>query len=188
MQEEWHHDERKCTFVLLARNLLLLDLDISNDDWPSVAIVPPSHILLPLRCRCTVNFRCPCAVHHRCHRCIAIAPSISVSVAPSIAVAVAPSIAAIAVVSPLCHPSSLPPLRFRPAFHCCRHCAVHHHCRPRCCRAVHHCHCIRVAVAPCIAVAVALSIAIASLLGCRCAFHHHPHCCVAVALSIAVHH
>ena len=44
MQEEWHHNKRKCTFVILARDLLLLDLDIVNDDRPSVAVASPSHI------------------------------------------------------------------------------------------------------------------------------------------------
>jgi hypothetical protein len=47
MQEEWHRDERKCTLVILARNLLLLDLDIVDDDRPSVAVSSPSHIPSP---------------------------------------------------------------------------------------------------------------------------------------------
>jgi hypothetical protein len=47
MQEEWHHDERKCTLVILTRNLLLLDLDIVDDDRPSVAVSSPSHIPSP---------------------------------------------------------------------------------------------------------------------------------------------
>jgi hypothetical protein len=47
MQEEWHRDERKCTLVILARNLLLLDLDIVGDDRPSVAVSSPSHIPSP---------------------------------------------------------------------------------------------------------------------------------------------
>ncbi len=38
MQEEWHRDERKCTLVILARDLLILDLDIVEDDQPSVAV------------------------------------------------------------------------------------------------------------------------------------------------------
>ena len=39
MQEEWHRDERKCTFVILTRDLLLLDLNIvNNDDQPSIAV------------------------------------------------------------------------------------------------------------------------------------------------------
>ncbi len=42
MQEEWHRDERKCTLVILARDLLLLDLDIVDDDRPSVAVASPS--------------------------------------------------------------------------------------------------------------------------------------------------
>jgi hypothetical protein len=47
MQEEWHRDERKCTLVILARDLLLLDLDIVNDDRPSVAVTSPSRISSP---------------------------------------------------------------------------------------------------------------------------------------------
>ena len=47
MQEEWHHDERKCTLVILARDLLFLDLDIVEDDRPSVAVASPSRIPLP---------------------------------------------------------------------------------------------------------------------------------------------
>jgi hypothetical protein len=47
MQEEWHHDERKCTFVILARDLLLLDLNIVQDDRPSVAVTSSSRILSP---------------------------------------------------------------------------------------------------------------------------------------------
>ena len=47
MQEEWHRDERKCTIVILARDLLLLDLDIVNDDRPSVAVTSPSCIPSP---------------------------------------------------------------------------------------------------------------------------------------------
>ena len=39
MQEEWHRDERKCTFVILTRDLLLLDLNIvSGDDQPSISV------------------------------------------------------------------------------------------------------------------------------------------------------
>jgi hypothetical protein len=41
MQEEWHRDERKCTLVILACDLLLLDLDIIEDDRPSVAFESP---------------------------------------------------------------------------------------------------------------------------------------------------
>jgi hypothetical protein len=44
MQEEWHRDERKCTLVILARDLLLLNLDIVGDDWPSIAVTSPSRI------------------------------------------------------------------------------------------------------------------------------------------------
>jgi hypothetical protein len=44
MQEEWHRDERKCTLVILARDLLLLDLDIVKDDWPSVTVTSPLRI------------------------------------------------------------------------------------------------------------------------------------------------
>jgi hypothetical protein len=47
MQEEWHRDERKCALVILARDLLLLDLDIVEDDRPSVAVASPSRIPLP---------------------------------------------------------------------------------------------------------------------------------------------
>jgi hypothetical protein len=47
MQEEWHCDERKCTLVILARDLLLLDLDILKDDRLSVAVASPSRILSP---------------------------------------------------------------------------------------------------------------------------------------------
>jgi hypothetical protein len=47
MQEEWHRDKRKCTLVILARNLLLLDLDIVKDDRPSVAVASPSRIPSP---------------------------------------------------------------------------------------------------------------------------------------------
>ena len=38
MQEEWHHDKSKCTFVILVRDLLLLNLDILDNDQPSVAV------------------------------------------------------------------------------------------------------------------------------------------------------
>jgi hypothetical protein len=47
MQEEWHRNERKCTLVILAHDLLLLDLDIVDDDRPSVAITSPSRIPSP---------------------------------------------------------------------------------------------------------------------------------------------
>ena len=47
MQEEWHRDKRKCTLVILAHVLLLLDLDIVDNDRPSIAIASPSRILLP---------------------------------------------------------------------------------------------------------------------------------------------
>jgi hypothetical protein len=36
MQEEWHRDEGKCTFVILARDLLLHDVDIGDDDCVTV--------------------------------------------------------------------------------------------------------------------------------------------------------
>jgi hypothetical protein len=42
MQEEWHRDKRKCTLVILARDLLLLDLDIIEDDRPSASVTLPS--------------------------------------------------------------------------------------------------------------------------------------------------
>jgi hypothetical protein len=42
MQEEWHSNERKCTLIILARDLLLLDLDILQDDRPSVVVTSPS--------------------------------------------------------------------------------------------------------------------------------------------------
>jgi hypothetical protein len=47
MQEEWHRDEGKCTFVILAHNLLLLDLDIVNDNRPSVAVTSSLRIPSP---------------------------------------------------------------------------------------------------------------------------------------------
>jgi hypothetical protein len=47
MQGEWHCDERKCTLVILARDLLLLNLDIVEDDRPSVAVATPSRIPSP---------------------------------------------------------------------------------------------------------------------------------------------
>ncbi len=47
MQEEWHRDERKCTLIILVRDLLLLDLDIVGDNRPSVAVPSPSRIPLP---------------------------------------------------------------------------------------------------------------------------------------------
>jgi hypothetical protein len=47
MKEEWHHDKRKCTLVILARNLLLLDLDIVDSDRPSVAVASPLRIPSP---------------------------------------------------------------------------------------------------------------------------------------------
>jgi RimJ/RimL family protein N-acetyltransferase len=42
MQEEWHRDEGKCTFVILARDLLLHDVDIGDDDC--VTPPPPSEV------------------------------------------------------------------------------------------------------------------------------------------------
>ncbi len=63
MQEEWHCNERKCTFVVLTRNLLLLDLDISDDNQPCVAIALLLHIPLPMHCHCTFYCHCPRAVH-----------------------------------------------------------------------------------------------------------------------------
>jgi hypothetical protein len=47
MQEECHRDERKCNLVILARDLLLLDLDIVEDDRPSVAVASPLCIPSP---------------------------------------------------------------------------------------------------------------------------------------------
>ncbi len=47
MQEEWHRDEKKCTLVILARDLLLLDLDIVEDDRPSITVGSPSRIPSP---------------------------------------------------------------------------------------------------------------------------------------------
>jgi hypothetical protein len=41
MQEEWHRDKRKCTLVILARNLLLLNLNIVDNDRPSVTVALP---------------------------------------------------------------------------------------------------------------------------------------------------
>jgi hypothetical protein len=85
MQEEWHHDERKCIFILLACDLLLLNLDMGNNDQPCVDVASPLHILLPLRCCCTADCRCPCAVHCRRRRRIAVAPSITIAVTSFIA-------------------------------------------------------------------------------------------------------
>jgi hypothetical protein len=75
MQEEWHRDERKCTSVLLACDLLLLDLDIGDDDQPCVAVALPLHIPSPLRRHCTTVCRCSSAVNRilspsRCRRAI----------------------------------------------------------------------------------------------------------------------
>ena len=136
MQEEWHRVKRNCTFILLPRDLLLLDLDIGDDDRHSVAAALLLHIPLLLHCCCAVNCRCPCAVHCYCCHCIAVTPSIAVAIAPSIAVAVAPSITVIAIALPLCHPSSLPPPYCHPAFHPCRRCAIHRHCHRRCHRVI----------------------------------------------------
>ena len=47
MQEEWHRDERKCTLVILARDLILLDLDIVDVERPSVAVTSPLRIPSP---------------------------------------------------------------------------------------------------------------------------------------------
>ena len=47
MQEEWHRDERKCNLVILARDLLLLDLDVVDNDRPSVFFMSPSRIPSP---------------------------------------------------------------------------------------------------------------------------------------------
>jgi hypothetical protein len=47
MQEEWHRDERQGTLVILAHDLVLLDLDIVEDNRPSVALTSPSRIPLP---------------------------------------------------------------------------------------------------------------------------------------------
>jgi hypothetical protein len=47
IQEEWHRDKRRCTLVILAHDLLLIDLDIVEDDRPSVAVASPSRISLP---------------------------------------------------------------------------------------------------------------------------------------------
>ena len=109
MQEEWHCNKRKCTFILLPRNLLLLDLDIGDNNQPSIAVALPLHFPTPLHCCCAVNCHCPCAVHCRCCCGIAVVPSIAIVVDPSIAVAAAPSITVIAIALPLClHPLALP--------------------------------------------------------------------------------
>jgi hypothetical protein len=47
MQEEWHRDERKCTLVILARDLILLDLDIVDVEQPSIAVASPLRIPSP---------------------------------------------------------------------------------------------------------------------------------------------
>ena len=44
MQEEWHHKERKCTFVILLHNLFLLDLDIGNDDHVPPPLPPKAKV------------------------------------------------------------------------------------------------------------------------------------------------
>jgi hypothetical protein len=44
MQEEWHCNERKRTFVILARNLLFLDLDISNDNHVTLPLPPKAKV------------------------------------------------------------------------------------------------------------------------------------------------
>jgi hypothetical protein len=46
MQEEWHRDEKNCTLVILARDLLLIDLDIVKDDLPFAAVLTPLPIPL----------------------------------------------------------------------------------------------------------------------------------------------
>ena len=164
MQEEWHRGERKCTFVILVRNLPLLDLDIGNDDWPSVAVVSSLHIPFSLHCcwlpspSCcpplslpshfcrAFHHRCHCSAHRRHHHCavhcchccrIAVAPCITVAVSPSIAIAL--------------------PLRCRCTFHCRPHhrvaaalsISVHHRSR---CIAVRpsrcHCHLCRCCCCP----------------------------------------
>jgi hypothetical protein len=47
MQEEWHRDERKCTLVILTHDLLLIDLNIVDDDRPSIAVASSSRIPSP---------------------------------------------------------------------------------------------------------------------------------------------
>ena len=42
-----HRNERKCTLVILARDLLLLDLDILDNDRPSVAVTSSLRIPSP---------------------------------------------------------------------------------------------------------------------------------------------
>ena len=81
MQEEWHCNERKCTFVLLACDLLLLDLDIGDNDQPCVAVASSLHIPLPL-CQppIAVALRLSIAFHH-----CPVAVALLIPLAPSIA-------------------------------------------------------------------------------------------------------
>ena len=183
MQEEWHHDKRKYTFILLACNLILLDLDIGNNDRPSVTIALPSRLLSLLCCCRAVDCRCPCAVYCRhCHH-IAIVPSIGHHCRPvhrrchraghqcrCRCVAGVPSIVIIAAVLPsrlplllllccLLPPPPPPPLR-RPSLSmplCC-HCSIYCHC----CYAVHR---HRIAIASSLR---RHRVAIASPSCCRC--------------------
>ena len=85
MQEEWHRNKRKCTFVLLTCNLLLLDLDIGDNDQPCIAVALLLYIPLPLHSPCTANCHCLCTVNHRCCHHRPITPSIAVAIAPTIA-------------------------------------------------------------------------------------------------------
>ena len=44
MQEEWHCNERKCTFVILVRNLLLLNLNIGDGDRVPLPLPPKEKV------------------------------------------------------------------------------------------------------------------------------------------------
>ena len=77
VQEEWHCKERKCTFVILARDLLLLITILAT----TTGLPFPSHR------HCT--FR---------RRCVSAAPSIDVALTLSITAVALPSRRRIAVV------------------------------------------------------------------------------------------
>ena len=140
MQEEWHCNKRKCTFVIPAQNLLLLDLDIGL----------PLHIRSPLHHHCAINCHCPQAVHCCHHHCIAVAPSITI----------------VAIALSLCHPLLFLLLRCHPAFHCCHSCAIHRHRYGH--SAIHCCHRHCIAVAPCIILSVMLSVLCPTVVQLKC--------------------
>ena len=63
MRQEWHRDKRKCNLVILTRDLLLLDLDIVEEDRPSVANASPSRIPSSKCHLHAVNHPCPGPIH-----------------------------------------------------------------------------------------------------------------------------